>query len=350
MIKLIITFNQLSEEKNMIQLKKSVTLSEVASLSGVSLPVVSAILGNGKKGNVRFSQQTFDKVMKIVELTNYRPNRTARKLRENRHGNIGILSRKVGSIHSVILNMMQEAAAAFDQCLVFSEGSENRIPNFLTEDFVDGIVVIDYVYPGLQEQIAASGIPAVWINTGVNAPGAINYNEIEAIRMTVKHLADRGKKNISFFYSVQPHYSEGIRFETLQRTTEDLGLAEPVSFKPEQYIFDKTIHPQLTSEMVDFFKQNPQVDAVIMANDVMGAPLYNAIRELSKTIPDDIAAVGFMDSYIATALYPTLTSLNVNLFETGTKAIKLLNEFIDGNSKNAYPPQMEYELIIRNSS
>jgi len=334
----------------MIQIKKSVTLSEVAKLSGVSLPVVSAILGNGKKGNVRYSEDTYNKVMKIVELTNYRPNRTARSLRSNRHGNIGILSRTVGSIHSVILNMMQEAATANNQCLVFSEGNDKKIPDFLLEDFVDGIVVVDYLYPGLEEQIAASGIPVVWINTGVNAPGAINYNEIEAIRSSVRHFSEKGKQKIAFFNSEHGHYSQNIRLNTLSRTSEDLGLNEPVSFTSQQYTFDKDKHELLTVEMVKFLKKNTSVDAIILANDVLGAPLYEAIRELRKTIPEDIAVIGFMDSYIATALYPTLTSLRVDMFETGRMAIRLLNEFIDGNFNNAYPKQMEYELIIRNSS
>ena len=334
----------------MIQIKKSITLSEVAKLSGVSLPVVSAILGNGKKGNIRYSEDTYNKVMKIVELTNYRPNRTARNLRSNRHGNIGILSRTVGSIHSVILNMMQEAATANNQCLVFSEGNEKKIPDFLLEDFVDGIVVVDYVYPGLEEQIAASGIPVVWINTGVKAPGAINYNEIEAARVAVKHLAGRGKRYIAFFNSEHDHYSQKIRFEALTRTAEDLQLGKTLSFSSKLYTFDKEQHDELTVEMIAFLKENQNIDAVILANDVLGAPLYNAIRELRKKITEDVSIIGFMDSYIATALFPTLTSLRVDLFETGTKAINLLNEFIDGNFDNAYPEPMDYDLIVRDST
>ena len=56
---------------------KNISIKQIAKLSGVSVATVSRVINN----NGRFSEQTREKVMKIVNEYNYTTNMAAKSLR-----------------------------------------------------------------------------------------------------------------------------------------------------------------------------------------------------------------------------------------------------------------------------
>ena len=62
------------------------TLDDLAALSGVSRATVSRVINGGS-----VSQSTRDRVMAVLESSNYRPNLAARTLASGRSGVVGIV-------------------------------------------------------------------------------------------------------------------------------------------------------------------------------------------------------------------------------------------------------------------
>ena len=68
--------------------KRSVTLADVAELSGVSIPVASCVLSGGK-GSTRYSASTAERVRRIARSIHYRPRLAVRMIRQGRTGTLG---------------------------------------------------------------------------------------------------------------------------------------------------------------------------------------------------------------------------------------------------------------------
>lgn len=332
-----------------------VTLSQIAALSGVSRPLVSAILGNGRGSSIRYSEQTCQRVLQVAQMAGYRPNRTARSLRNRRHGNVGVLTRRLGSINGVILNLMQETATAdYGQCLILGRlvgptDPPGKPAIFLTEDFVDGIVVIDHAIDGLEEQIYRLGTPSIWLNTGVSNRGALNHDESGALATAHACLRERGRRRLGILIPQDLHYSHSARIAALQNLCRATGCAEPVVHHLDVSIYDRDLHPQIAHEYADWLAAHPELDGLIVSADLMAIPLYRAAAALGKAIPRDLSVIGFNDSYTATAVAPALTSLTIDYKAAGRQVIHLLNEFIDGNYEHGSPAPLPYRLIVRES-
>ena len=106
---------------------------------------------------------------------------------------------------------------------------------------------------------------------------------------------------------------------------------------------------RLTEEMAEFLRAHPDIDAVVLSSDTIAGQFYRAAARLGRRIPEDISVVGFNNSYVASALTPGLSSLFIDRFEYGRRAIHLLNEFINGNYENAFPAKATYTMVHRES-
>ena len=57
--------------------------------------------------------------------------------------------------------------------------------------------------------------------------------------------------------------------------------------------------------------------AIFCANDLMAVGCYEALRELGRRIPDDVAVMGYDDREIAQHLHPPLTTVLLAAFRDG---------------------------------
>ena len=64
--------------------------------------------------------------------------------------------------------------------------------------------------------------------------------------------------------------------------------------------------------------------AIFCGNDLMAVGCYEALRELARQIPHDVAVMGYDDREIAQHLHPPLSSVLLPHFEMGTIAAEIL--------------------------
>jgi DNA-binding LacI/PurR family transcriptional regulator len=93
----------------------------------------------------------------------------------------------------------------------------------------------------------------------------------------------------------------------------------------------------------------PDVDAVFAANDLMAVGALRALRDAGRSVPDDVAVVGFDDSETASSAEPALTSVAQDVERTGHLMAELLLEQVAG----ATEPRQEIlptHLVVRAST
>ena len=119
------------------------TIKDVAKKAGVSIATVSLVIHNHE----RISSATRNKVQKIIKELNYHPIRSARGLVSRTSGNIGFIvtddlfSRSEPFYTKIFLGTEFQARENEYYILLTTIPSKNKIPRFILERNVDGIIL-----------------------------------------------------------------------------------------------------------------------------------------------------------------------------------------------------------------
>jgi LacI family transcriptional regulator len=90
-------------------------------------------------------------------------------------------------------------------------------------------------------------------------------------------------------------------------------------------------------------------DGIFCANDLMAVGCYEALKELGRCIPADVAVVGFDDREIAQFMRPPLTTLVLPHYEMGAMAAELLIDRTGGLESRHNQIKVECPLVERDS-
>jgi DNA-binding LacI/PurR family transcriptional regulator len=82
-------------------------------------------------------------------------------------------------------------------------------------------------------------------------------------------------------------------------------------------------------QMKKLLESNSAPDAVICADSTISIGAIRAIQEAGLSIPNDIGLISFDTNQVAELLSPTVSTVNVNLFELGYQSAKILFEHIE---------------------
>ncbi|MFC7649240.1 LacI family DNA-binding transcriptional regulator [Streptosporangium lutulentum] len=100
--------------------------------------------------------------------------------------------------------------------------------------------------------------------------------------------------------------------------------------------------------MRQLLADDPEIDAVFAANDLMAIGAMHALRQAGRRIPDDIAVVGYDDIEAARYTDPPLTTIHNPHQEQAAAMVRLLLGLLDG--EQVEPVIMPTELVVRTSS
>ncbi len=112
--------------------------------------------------------------------------------------------------------------------------------------------------------------------------------------------------------------------------------------------FTQSSGAEMTHRAVAF---QPAPTALIAANNFIAIGALNALRELGRRIPEDVALVGFDDLPAALVTFPFLTVSAQPAYEMGQRAARLLIDRLEGRLEaECSEIVLPTELIIRQSS
>ena len=76
--------------------------------------------------------------------------------------------------------------------------------------------------------------------------------------------------------------------------------------------------------MERLLERAPALDAVFVASDLMAVGALTALQAAGRSVPGDVAVVGFDDSPLATTTQPTLSSVRQPIEEMGREMARQL--------------------------
>jgi DNA-binding LacI/PurR family transcriptional regulator len=337
------------------------TLEDVARVAGVSRATVSRVI-NGVR-NV--DPQLHEVVWAAVGQTGYVPNRLARSLVTRRTGTVALvvsdseshdddpfMSRffadpYFGRVVGGLMSVLRQTGIQLALQIVGTEDGRRRLVGDLRNGQADGAIVLSLpAIDPLPRMLTDGGVPAVMIGRpGEAVP--INYvdlaNETGAT-LAAEHLLGRGCQRIGMISGPADVPASHDRISGFRRTMAKRGHGwvpiEAGNFTQESG----------ETAMRALLGPHPDLDGVFVANDLMAVGALLALRQAGRSVPDQVAIVGFDDSSAAVAAAPALTTVRHPLEDMAAEAARLLLARIEDPQMRVSSVIYEPTLVLRQSA
>lgn len=327
-----------------------VSINDVAAVAGVSRGAVTRALNN--KADI--SEDTKRKVLEAAERLGYRPSRFARNLASRRK------SRAIGFVVKTFRNpfftelaadLLEQARMSGWQVVINSaEGiSEAEAVRALSGQ-VD-VVAGHFNRPAVELKEASDGMPLIYLEGLSDVPGvhAINLDMRSGMENAVEALYGRGAKRIGMIdsdYSLQLNgsYEPSPRCNLFKQfVLPDTG--------------DATVHGAESMAggemaMMSLLETHPDLDAVIVFNDLMAIGALLGAFKAGFSVPDRIRIMGIDGLEMGIALSPALSSLHIDRSELSRAIIQIANQLDSGAFREvpAINQTIALKLIMRHSA
>lgn len=305
------------------------TIKDVAKMADVSISTVSRVINDSKP----VSPEARRRVLKAIEVLDYKPNEVARSLVTKKSNLIGVIVNDIGSTYvSSILRGVEEIGRMYKYDILLSSSYgepevEVKFAKLLLQKQVEGIIVIsDTLNTKLLYRLEESNIPYINVNRFYNVDEhyTVGVNHKEATYQVTNYLVENGHKNIGLVY-VRKDFDrteEKIKEEGYLKAIKENGL--------EKYTVG--IEGIQEKDIVDNIgkieeKIKNGVTAFVTTQDEVGIHLQNALLDRGYKIPEDVSITGYGATEITELARPKLTSLKVPYYDIGAVAIrKILKE------------------------
>jgi LacI family transcriptional regulator len=327
----------------------SVTLADVARLAGVSVATASKALN--KRDEV--AAETRRRVLSAAEELSFQPNGLAQGLISGRTRTVGLLTDDLAGRFAIPVLLGVENALGNQQMSVLlcdARGDAIRRRHYiraLLARQVDGLIVLGETNDMRPSLTADIPVPVVYVYSESDDPADLSIvsDDRGGARLAGEHLLMVGRKAIGHITGEQAYRAARERAAGLSELLEEHGL--PIVGGPLYGEWTQRWGRQATRILL---AKHPETDAIFCGSDQIATGVSDAILELGRRIPDDIALVGYDNWEIFSAeCRPPLTTVDLNLQDIGATAVAHLFAALDGEGKSGVV-RHPGRLVIREST
>jgi len=315
-----------------VRVNRRVTLNDVARECGLAPSTVSNALAN--KSIV--TPATKANVLKVARELGYRVSMTARALRTNRSGTIGLLASDIAnSFYADILKQVEEVAwgkgiSLFLGSTGFDDAKQSRYITSLIDKQIDGLILTSHSLRTTDRKlIKAHNIPVVCLNRYDRHLNAdfVGVDNDRGVRLALEHLVSVGHRSIGFVTGPAVASAANERLDAYHAVLKEHGITRvddslvvlgeytEVSGREAAQLLLRRTHPPT---------------AIYCANDLMALGVMATAHELGLSIPADLSVMGFDDIDVAAHPLIGLSTISAPRGEMGRLAATMLIERVEG--------------------
>jgi LacI family transcriptional regulator len=335
------------------------TIKDVAREARTSVTTVSRVISSSPD----VKPATRERVLEVIERIGYEPSAIARGLVSQRTRTIGVVVSDISSpFYPQVVRGIEDVAdehgftivlLSTDDDLERHAASLRVLRSQRVAGVIHGSARLDD--PGLLEFIGGP-IPTVLVNRGL--PKAVGTSQVvlrnrAGAEMATQHLVELGHTRL--LHLAGPRFAQNARDRAagFRRAATRNGLSAD-----QARVLEVGFHPVIERDAVraallDVLSVDDRPSAILAVDDVIAVwAMEVAIFDLGLSVPDDLAVVGFDDSYLAASRFVGLSTVAHRPYEMGMHAARLLIGRIDGTRDGAWPLRVDLdpELVIRNST
>ncbi|UNO42695.1 LacI family DNA-binding transcriptional regulator [Streptomyces sp. MST-110588] len=305
------------------------TMADVARHAGVSVATVSHVLNETR--TVR--PGTRAAVLDAIDELGYTHNTLARSLVTSRTRSIGLAVSAISNPYfTEILQGVESSALEAGYSLLIADPHDDpehelKVVRLLHERRVDGMIVAPSAAPaGMVQYVTRRAVPTVFLDRLVGEEhDQVCAENTAPVRELVEHLAGLGHTRIGLVAGL-PGLSTTT--ERVQGYREGLR-ARGLPFVPELLAGGNSEARGAEAATRHLLAASRPPTAIITANNAMTIGTLQALRDLGREVPHDIALACFDDFSWADLFSPRLTAVCQPSKEIGATAVRLLLERLE---------------------
>ena len=199
----------------------------------------------------------------------------------------------------------------------------------------------------LLSRLVPAGVPTVACGRVLGYEGLLSSvaaDDRAGARTAVAHLLAAGCRRIATITGPLDTSGGVDRLDGYR----DALTAAGVPFDPALVAHGDWTRGRADTAMRELLAVAPDLDAVFAASDLMASAALTVLREAGRSVPDDVALVGFDDSGLAETLDPPLTTVRQPLERISEEMVRLLTEGVAG--RDPLTVTVPTSLVVRASS
>ena len=326
---------------------KVITIKDIARMADVSVTTVSRVLNHRPDVN----PATREKVEKIIREYNFIGNTNARGLKQT-HEVIGLIIRGRSNpfLNSLAESILEHAASMPD--FFVTEYIDEKADEFETalrmtkQNRIKGMIFVGSLLDERVQVIRELEIPVVF--TTVNAMAAsmknassVSIDDRSMGRLVAEELLSRGHRKIAVFGSNPvAQDSLAMRFQGFCDAFADRGL----TFDSDDYRECRFSLEAGYSAACEYFRSHPETTALFAMSDTVALGAVRALRDLGKSVPEDVSVVGFDGIDLCRFSIPRLTTVEQPVEEIARRSVNLL---LDMMEKKSAPRHIIVKAVFR---
>lgn len=314
---------------------KKIGLKDVAERAGVSKTTVSYVLNNV---NVPISQETRERVLKIAEEMNYRPNWMAQGLKLSRYNVVGVVVEDIRSffINSVIDGICRCAEEIGVKVVLLNLRNDDRADTHNGYDLresgirieaairnvfgnqVDSIIYVGAFYRDVSKVFHVDDYNVSYAYCYCANELCVHYDDYQGGKIAAEYLIRHGHSKIGYYNALgdtQPGKERTAGFT-------DALLAAGLTLRPE-WLCGLRNDQRKAYEWARELLSNEDAPTAIWGNtDDVCLGIYKACRELGLKIPEDLSVIGFDNKPYGSSIVPSLTTVEFPASQIGYTIMK----------------------------
>jgi LacI family transcriptional regulator len=325
-----------------------VTIAEVAKRARVSKTTVSRVLNN--KGDV--DAETAIRVREVIAATGYTPSAGAVGLARGRTQTVGMLVPGLtwpwmGDVLQGVSDVLE--ARGYGLLLHTVNRGEQSLTQFqrhVSANAFDGLLLVEP--PDTLSYITSlheSGLPVVMIDDRGHHPGfpSVATSNDTGAADAARHLLALGRRRLAMV-------SGPVAFGCTRDRATGFRAAAGEAFDPRLVCEGDFTRGGGQAAVEELLASGLSFDGVFAHNDLMAVGVLDGLRAAGRTVPDDVAVIGFDDISIAAHTQPALTTIRQPSHEMGAAAATMLLAHLEGETPPRQPLVVPTSLVVRESA
>ncbi|MBZ9938427.1 LacI family DNA-binding transcriptional regulator [Mesorhizobium sp. BR1-1-16] len=326
-------------------------IKEIARRAGVAPMTVSRALNDPDKVSI----ETRARIMEVVAREGFIPNQLASSMRSARRIIGTMVPPLINSgIAEQVQGMSDACQASGHQLLLiqgdFAPGAEENAIRTLLGWQPAGLILQAFVQSDAARRLLISGrVPIVEISEVRGrdpidmALGVSNFDTAYAM---TSHLLDKGYRRIGFV-STPVHGNDRLQQRRIgyRQALLDRGHSYPAPLEVEL-----PITPAGGADAVSILtERDAALDVIFCSSDTLAIGAVQECHRRGWRIPERLAIAGYGDVDLASQLFPRLTTVHVDRYGMGRRAVEQLVKSLAGEDI----PKVEtigFEIIDRESA
>ena len=329
-------------------------LKTIAKMSGVSTATVSNVI-NGNYQKV--SQETRERVEKIIRENDYQPNAMARSLAKKESRLIGLVVPYVGSGESFLVNPYYATMIAeleryvrnHDYYLILRCVSDCRsmIPQFSSWK-VDGAFFLGVMEDEIEDIKKGLDAPMVFIDTYTKKKDivTVGIDDYRGGYLSARYLIGKGHDKLAL--AIPDHHIPGViqeRYKGFVDACREISL----DFCEEDVYYTECSFDYAVGVGQSIVFSNRSYTAIATMSDIAAMGISEGLRQCGLRLPEEMSVIGFDNLEQGAYASVKLTTIAQDFRRKAELAGERLIRMIDGEKDLAEEVRLPIRVVERQS-